>query len=222
METDINIEFYGLPGCGKTTVSTIVADELERKGYRVIRPGTEISDSVNPLLRRIRKICRTSVVCVKHPKVILEVDRIVRVNGYNNLLPRLKQDINIAIKLYYYLNNNGALVIWDQGITQAAISLAVNGKISGCENENKLLSLCDSFNIIHIYISEEIDTVLKRMESRESNNSRVEKEKNTMLKRKMLNEILKACDSIDANVMVFGKGRKPKAIAEEILGKCGK
>ena len=28
-------EFYGLPGCGKTTISRIVVSQLQEKGYRV-------------------------------------------------------------------------------------------------------------------------------------------------------------------------------------------
>ena len=48
------IEFYGLPGSGKSTLSHIVAERLRSEGYAVEEPSYDI-DHQHPLPKRVKK-----------------------------------------------------------------------------------------------------------------------------------------------------------------------
>lgn len=216
-----HIEFYGLPGCGKSTVSELVTQELEKSGYTVIRAGADTGDNMNPFMRKILKFERTIRFFVFHPGKWKQVKEIVSRNGYSRQSDRLRQIINIAQKLYYYTaKESNQIIIWDEGLTQAAVSLSINCDIPGSENETvlKKISGVDSKQI-NIYIKESTETVLMRMEKRRTNNSRVEQEKTQSGKIALLQKYNTVCDSIIPHIEIMGNNRPAKEIAEEILEK---
>ena len=134
------------------------------------------------------------------------------------------QLINIAQKLYHYSKpQNGCVFIWDEGLTQAAISLAINGRCSAASNEDELLRQLKADNIqVHIYIKESIATVLNRMDNRATNNSRVEKLNSIDEKQELLVKYERAAESIKKPIVVCGNGRSVNEIVEDIWNKLSK
>ena len=170
-----HIEFIGLPGAGKSTVSELLCQKLEERGVAVIRASSETGDSINPIVRKMKKLKRSVLYSISHLNQTKSISRIVKENGYKGL-SKIRHINNLIQKYYYYDNNNHYVYVWDQGIIQAAISLSVSGNHS----TNDILSQLDSIMLekstrICIYIKEPIETVLDRMDHRKTNNSIIEK-----------------------------------------------
>lgn len=223
MQRNIHFEFYGMPGCGKSAVSEIVAKELEKQGYRVIRASAETGNDVNPLYRKIVKIFRTLGFYILNPSTFSEVKKLVKRNGYTGVREIGVQLVNIAQKLRYYTAKaERTIYIWDEGLTQAAISLAVKGNITGEENKEQLLSIVKANGKqLNIYIRESIETVFNRIDKRATNNSRVEKIKNTQEKVNLLRKYEGAAESIENPDVITGNGREAGDIATTILRTIG-
>lgn len=226
MESDLihkrlHLEFYGLPGCGKTTVSELVAQWLEADGYEVLRASAKIVTDVNPVIRKVIKLKKSLFYYILNPKIFKKVKELVVQNGYIGMKEQSKQLVNVAQKLWYYNQRSAkAIYIWDEGLTQAAISLSIKGKVSGRENELELKKLVKTdFQQAHIYLKESMDTALERMEARKTNNSRVEKELTLQGKYDLLKMFQEECDGIDSQIVIIGGGRMPVDLAKEIYKK---
>ena len=215
---NINLEFYGLPGCGKSTVSKLLSEMLIKDGYIVKCASAETGNDLNPIIRRIVKLMRTFSFCVLHPVMFKQIKALAKKNGYKGFKESLIQCVNVSQKLYFYTKRfKNRIFVWDEGLTQAAVSLAVNGEISSSYNEEVLSSFVNKNNrIIHVYVVESIDTVLKRMEQRDSNNSRVEKLKNLDDKIEFLERFSRECEKVERQIVVWGKEREACLIAEDI------
>ncbi len=215
---NVHLEFYGLPGCGKSTISTLVARNIEKCGYMVKCASAETGSEVNLLIRRIVKFRRTISYCIRHRDDCVSIKGIVQDNGYVGKRERLKQFVNVVQKLYYYSDKkNECVFIWDEGLTQASISLSVKGSITAKSNAERLLHFCsDKTQIVNIYIKEDIETVIDRMSKRKSNDSRVEKIHDNDKKISLLNRFKTECDTIEPQIVVEGKGKTPTTIAQEI------
>ena len=67
------------------------------------------------------------------------------------------------------------MTIWDEGLVQASISLAINGSRNASENENSLMTYTGDVKYVKVYAKVDKDTALQRMKGRNTNDSRVEK-----------------------------------------------
>jgi len=177
MGTNINesiyLEFYGLPGCGKSTISHMAAEELRKNGNRVIEPTYDLDHRNSGINRKLKKIWRLVVFSVAHPKKSRKLRKLIKENEYSGA-EALSQAANIASKLWAYYNAAADFVIFDEGLSQSAISLAKNTK--KCPyNEQKLYELIKERKILKYYIKVDTETAIKRMMSREKHDSRIEK-----------------------------------------------
>ena len=167
-------EFFGLPGCGKSTVSHAIAMLLRENGYSVKEPSYRIDHQK----RIIKRLLKFAIVCwwyLFHHKEYCSIRNIVRLNDYMGL-EELLQISNIIQKVRIYNNKvNSHIFIWDQGLVQAAISLSIKGAVSAGENYNNLkLLIRRDVMMVPIYMPVAIDVALKRMSERPTNDSRVE------------------------------------------------
>ena len=192
------IEFYGLPGCGKSTISHTVAKLLREKGYSVEEPSHDIDHISNILLRKIYKLLITALWLIIHNKLFREINCIVSENNYSGL-SKIEHISNIIQKVKIYRKKStGKIVLWDQGLVQAAISLSINGYKSSNDNLKKLYELIPSdLRIMHILISIDKETAINRMALRKSNDSRVEKLKSADEKDRMLQSFNEGISSIE-------------------------
>lgn len=214
LTNNIQIEFYGLPGCGKSTVSEIVAEELELKGFRVVHASYEIGDQVPKVKRIFIKLWRTFVYSVTRPAKVSKIKSVVKQSGGKGF----KHVNNIIQKFHYYDRGGRKIYIWDQGLVQASVSLSLEGDRKACDILDDLMKITDRKDkTVNIYMAEPVQTVIERMEMRSTNNATAEKIKDDDLKRKYLGRFGTACDSVRADIRIEGAGRNPKQISEEIM-----
>lgn len=219
IDNGLHLEFYGLPGCGKSTVCAMVARRLRSGGYRVTEASAGTGNELNPFARKLIKISRALLYYGTHAFIYKRVRETAAANGYTGSKERLVQTVNVAQKLCYYdRQNKGQILVWDEGLTQAAVSLSVNGDLSGCENERRLKDLLAAKpKQIHVYIKAAPAAAMERMDKRKTNNSRVEKEASVEGKLRLLNRYEAACDSIEQQIVVDANERTAQAVAEDVL-----
>lgn len=192
------LEFYGLPGCGKSTISHAVARLLREKGVSVEEPSYDIDHLAPKFLRRVVKLLTTILWFVIHHNSFCEIYSIVLANNYHGL-SKIEQISNIIQKIRIYKRKNSShIVMWDQGLVQAAISLSINGYKSSDENLKRLYKLVSTDRrIIHILIVVDSETVINRMARRKTNDSRVEKLKNKDEIDRMLQSFIEGISNIE-------------------------
>lgn len=180
MENDINkplhLEFIGLPGCGKSTISHRLSVDLRKVGYNVAEPSFDMDHQSFAFIRKISKLLFAAhYYCKEHQQYKL-IAKLVKSNGYQGSVA-LMQIVNIAQKLVAYKRHKGEdYVVWDQGISQAAISLSTLGLRKASENESDIYAMLPvQPNVLKIFVYCDSETALKRMSGRKTNDSRVEK-----------------------------------------------
>lgn len=196
LKKSLFVEFYGLPGSGKSTLSHIVAERLRREGYTVDEPSYDI-DHRHPLPKIIKKLAIGCYWFAFHHKQYFSIWNIVQQNGYKGM-EAFKQTVNIILKIRIYNSPKAAeIVMIDQGLIQASVSLSMYGDMKARDNYERLLNLMPNAMAASIfYIEVDEETAMNRMSKRMTNDSRVEKLKGQDSKMAMLSRILMEMESI--------------------------
>lgn len=172
----IFVEFYGLPGCGKSTVSRLVADLLRESSVIVREPSYVLDHRISHPLRAIKKLSLYFKMALINHKLFKKVNAIVVKNGYAGT-GRVMQTANVLLKLDEYRKPHVAqFVIWDQGLIQAAISLSITEKHEAASIFDELSQfLPESVRMISVLLSVDSKDALTRIKMRSSNDSRIER-----------------------------------------------
>lgn len=201
MENSVNrtlfVEFYGLPGCGKSTISYIVASRLRSEGFLVDEPSYEVDHGRSTLFRKLKKLSVFFFWLVFHYDIFKKVIAIVKRNGYSGK-SKIEQTSNVLQKIGVYQDTRRRrIVIWDQGLVQASISLSLCGDIKAEDNLMNLLHILNpNVKTLNVLITVGEEVALERMSQRVTNNSRVEKLKDTNQKHQMLKRFQDGVNSI--------------------------
>ena len=173
----ICLDFYGVPGSGKSTISHLVAEKL-REDFYVKEVSYDIDHGYPQWIRGLIKFNELIILMVAHPcvfkgliKVIANFHRIWNNKFYRNLL-------NLAFKVRALQHTGFDIVIFDQGIWQSVTSL-----IYGCREDVDIISaykkMCSLINrnvyILNVYIKVDVKIADCRLLSRKSGRARVEK-----------------------------------------------
>lgn len=215
MESDLTLflEFYGLPGCGKSTVSHMVAAELRKQGKNVSEPTFDMDHKSSGKVRKVKKLLKLFRYAVAHPKKYKALKTLVSKNGYGGS-GGLSQCANITQKLLAYEHEKADVVIFDEGLTQSSISLS-QGRMNAAENEKELFALCPKRNVKKIYVNVSPEVALKRMEGRNQHDSRIEKIEDPLLRENAMVAFHVQCDLIpNGNVIQDGSAEQ---MAAEII-----
>lgn len=221
MGKDINepvfIEFLGLPASGKTTLSHIVADKLRSKGYEVSEPNYDIVHRHNGIGRVMSKIFQLLKFRVECPSEYKQIKRIVYNNSYQGIGAK-KHLINLILKVRAYKGFRRGIMIWDQGIYQAIISLSITGKQNCIENKNELLH-CGFINdkILKIYLDTPVDVAMQRMANRKDGKSRIDKVTNSDGRRKVMEDFHECCMTLLDNKTISIEGELSLEKQSEII-----
>lgn len=199
METNIKdstvfLEFYGLPGSGKSTISHIVAEELRKMGKNVEEPTYDIDHKYSGNIRKVIKLLKLVRSALLNPKEYKALCVLIKANGYTGI-EVLSQAANIVPKLWEYDHTRSDYEIFDEGLTQSAISL-VNNERNSSENEVSLYSLCKKRVVRKFYIKVSPETALLRMAGRDMHDSRIEKMTDDIKRNNALQGIEIQCESI--------------------------
>lgn len=207
----IFLEFYGLPGCGKSTISHLVAEELRRQGKTVKEPTYDTDHRYSPSVRKGIKLLRLIIYAFLFPSKYRALSKVIIANGYAGA-NMLSQAANIAPKLWEYDHARADYVVFDEGLTQSAISL-VNKDGSSSENEKNLYELCKRRRVRKFYIRVSPEIALSRMAGRDKHDSRIEKIRDETEKVKLMREFEALCESATLDFIVDA------ATKEESVGK---
>lgn len=173
----IHIEFYGLPGSGKSTISHIIAEELRKENNFIVEePTYNILYSNSKVKRILSKILYSLFLLFINPISFLKLMKLIKDNGYKGK-EIYKQFANIAYKIVIYkFQKQNHIYIWDEGLIQSALSLSMFNNIKANTNYNNLFLILNKKVIIKkIFLNVDKETVKQRLELRENKHSRVEK-----------------------------------------------
>ncbi len=180
METDLRktqiVEFYGIPGSGKSAVSHLAAEELRKLGYSVEEPTYTADHGYSGAGRKLHKAFLAAKYAVRHPGCFSRIRSLAVENGYSGS-ELMSQLINILYKICFYDIRKSDYIVFDEGLIQSSLSLAQNGAAGGSENYGKLLEIIGSdFEITRIFIDVEPETAIRRMAERGTADSRADRE----------------------------------------------
>lgn len=186
----IILDFYGIPGCGKSSVSHLIADYLRTKGKKVAEPSYDMDHLLNSIYRRQKKLKLALKYYFSNPKGSKHIFMIIKLCGYCKFLDVLSNYVNISYKIQFYNIYHGLydFIVFDEGMSQSAISLSMNSpnlvkKVCGYLNQ------LSGFEMVYrFYIEIPVETALKRINSRLIHNSRVEQVKGKINQIEMLNK----------------------------------
>ncbi len=202
----IHIEFYGLPGSGKSTISHIIAENLKNKGIVIVEPSYDFLYKISKIHRLIKKIVYMMVLLVINPGSFVKLRKLVSKNGYKGI-NLYKQVANIAYKIVMYkFPKKNCIYFWDEGLVQSAISLSMFNSVNSQDNLTQLISIVKkNVNIKKILLIVDNETAKKRLELREGKHSRVERMGNVEVE-KILNKIDLCINEInESNRYIFEK-----------------
>ncbi len=196
LKKPVHVEFYGLPGCGKSTVSHMVAEQLRANGIKVYEFSYFYDHNLKPTVRRFLKLFSTVCFCLSSPKACKSLWRLVKENGYISFRDSFRQIVNIAPKIMFYKKKEKAVYLWDEGLVQSAISLTVNSRIDIKKTEESLLSIAVQREIKKVYLKVDKEIALQRMGRRNNNDSRIERELDEDRKQVMMVRFEECCKGI--------------------------
>lgn len=216
LKRSIIIDFFGAPGCGKSTLSSELAKLLFNSGYNV----SEFSRSIDNKKKYVRRCLKLSYFLSyfwKNPFLIIELFRIIPANEIGDKQEILKQIINIFYKLSFIKKSSKYdFIIFDEGIPQMIISL-----LYYTNNDNYIKPLLElitkqlSLPISYIYINASEDTVKDRLKKRDGQRSRIEKESDSSIRNKRLIHIEHLCNRliVELNPIVINNNRGESSVS---------
>ena len=174
----IFVEFIGLPGAGKSTLSHKVARNLVQTGLSVNEATYKIDHGLTPGFRRLRKFGFVLLALVTSPSSSLALLREVGRLGQNTVGDTIKIVFNALYLggIYQYLRGQPGIHFFDQGILQAFWSIGYSAKKNlDVRYVGELVENILPLRTIVVYVNVSSETAIDRLKCRGSATSRLEK-----------------------------------------------
>lgn len=217
MESNLNevviLDLFGLPGSGKTTISKSMSLNKKQYGYKIQDNIYKINNNYGAFRRMFIKLLNTFSYTIKNLFFLIDLFSLVGKDSFTSNKELIKQWINICFVLSNINKSRGKdIIIADQGIVQAAISLSYNNEDININTIIKKINEKVLFRIKHIYISIEIETCLKRLEQRKNGKSRLDNETRINIRKYHLESIKGLCEKINRefNCIVIDNNKDQK------------
>lgn len=197
------MDFYGIPGSGKTTKSHLLAGEYRKAGKTVIEPSYNYDHGCSSILRRIKKVSIAITFRFMHPYRYSYLKSLVKLNGYVINNGYYSQIVNVITKIHAIEKYSGQYdyIIFDEGIAQTAISLSVNSDIPCADNFYMLMKAIRSKSMLRLFdIRLNISEAMERIRMRNSGDTRVEKLKTETEKIALMKRYEKSVKEISVTV----------------------
>lgn len=192
------LDFFGLPGSGKTTIAHMIACQLKENGYKTQENIYHINNEYSLVRRILVKVFYTITFTLKNFIYMIQLFLMLeKKSAFINWKGLIKQWVNVCFVLTAInKKNNSHFIIADQGIVQAAISLAMySGKTSVIDIYMKL---CEQvvIPIKYVYVEIDVSTDMERLKFRENRNSKPGEEKDIDYTLIQLQGIMTKCEEI--------------------------
>lgn len=220
LKNQLHIEFYGLPGCGKSTVSHLLYQKLKESGAAVFEPSYSFDHRASPIIRKLFKLCSSAFFAAVHFGKFKRLKDCCTKTAKVGFGEFLKQAVSIIPKIRTYRERKTAIYVWDEGLVQSAISLALRGNSDSAEIEKELLAIVGNKKTVKVLLATEQDVALSRMEHRATNDSIVEKESDEHKRKDILNLFEKCVSQVAMpDIKIDCTNKTPEELCDLIFEK---
>lgn len=171
------IEYYGIPACGKSTISHQVAEKLREIGLRVDERAYLYGSEASWLVRILFKIKSTIWVIWKKKKIIIPLFQKLGKKAFGSNKMYFKQFVNACFVLYVVntKQENFDVCIMDQGIAQFCGSVAMHTMdLELFQNTLQYLMKEQKQEIYFIYLKVNPSIAYQRIQTRKNGHSRMD------------------------------------------------
>lgn len=196
------IDFFGLPGCGKSTLSHLASQKLRCEGLDVKEVSYDMDHGNGTLLRTWKKIVTTIRLFLCYPRLFWRVSKTLSTNGIS-LFGKLyfKHIINLSYKICV-LKGHHEIILFDEGFCQAVLSLSVNNDgIREYCYDSLVSAIASDRRMIYVYIKTEPDTALARIRGRNDGQSRFDNLSDDVTKNELV-KMEKLCGFLPQTIVV--------------------
>lgn len=168
------IEFFGLPGSGKTTITNKLVRHLRDAGIEVLTRSHALADERPVVVRHFLRARYVVASAIRTPRPFLLALRLIREDGQQSLHATLKVCWNMWCVLGWYgwlSRHHKGPVIADQGLAQAVCSI----RLSAVHPRADWHDFLHEFGMIEAVVITECDPSLleARLSARKGQNSRL-------------------------------------------------
>ena len=203
------IDFFGLPGCGKSTLSHLTSQKLRCEGLDVKEVSYDMDHGNSSLLRSLKKSFSTIWLFLCYPCLFWRVSKALSLNGIS-LLSKLyfKHIINLSYKICA-LKGYHEIILFDEGFCQAVLSISVNNeRIHENCYESLVSAIASDRRMIRVYVKTDADIALTRIRMRNDGQSRLDNlsDKDVIIKMRKMEAFCRALPQtlvVDNNNAVF-------------------
>ncbi|MEO5759990.1 MAG: hypothetical protein ABIQ51_24410 [Mesorhizobium sp.] len=172
------VEFFGLPGIGKTTTSSLLVNSLRQCGSGEVRMARE------PRTFIARQLYRIGIVVPRfwNPEFRSMFGRIARFameSGQASVVDLVRVVWNLSVLVAYIENERlarNSIVIMDQGLLQGFWSILLKSKRRATsENWLDILSAIGVYDMVFVHLRSEAGVAQGRLRTRDDRSSRMQK-----------------------------------------------
>lgn len=192
------LDFFGLPGSGKSKVSHALGTLLREDGKNVAEISYEMDHNNVPWKRFVLKLWYSILFTIANQEIAKKIKELVKECGYLESRGYTSQLINLLYKMYLLNKRKLSIAIFDEGLAQASVSLSIDSRLNARDVYKRIMSICaDDIIIIPIYLETKIENAFHNMSLRKTKNSRVEKMHEEIEKQKFMTEYQKQINTIE-------------------------
>ncbi len=228
---EVCIEFFGLPGSGKSTIARKVHAALAGVEPGMLFAPDLVHDTARAPVRIAAKL-RLILSEIAHDRTILSLMRKTFATRQPSLRDKLRAVFTVATvaSLYANLRRHHRSAVLDQGLLQAIWSIQLRLPIaSGGDLVADMIKGAAKGVCIHVSVEVPAEVCAKRLESRSSKHSRMQTadgardlhtwEKAELLRRTILSDFRSACrrQGMPQHIIVIDGTADPEIAAGQIV-----
>lgn len=202
MKKPIMLDFYGVPGSGKTTIAHELAIQLKNEGWNISEPTFEWGAGSSRVKRILMKPIKAIIYYFHNKQFIDGLFKTLPYDKYTNKKDKIFDYINICSKFQTIENkDNVDIIVADEGFAQMGISFYTNIDLADkLYNTIEYIKQYYSYQIKFIHIDIDKSEWEYRINSRKNGRSLFEKSDLPMeMKIKLYDDILNKCSLVSSN-----------------------
>lgn len=174
---NLRVEFLGLPGAGKSTLSHRLAGLLARRGIAVAQVSYDLAHGPTTGRRRMRKAVHVVRELLRHPIAAFGAARAIRNTEQPDLATRLKLWFNwlLVLALGRAARRDPRIHLFDQGVLQAVWSIALEDRSDAALALLGSAAARAAMPDVAVCVEAGIAAVQRRLHARGSRDSRIER-----------------------------------------------
>ena len=171
----LSVEFFGMPATGKSTLSRLVAEHLEKRGLPVFQPSYDLAHGGGSGRRLLLKVGAVARGCILHP--IDSGREVARLESWTHCSPRVLFNWLLVTALLRRSRNKTGIHLFDQGVLQGLWSIGFeadrDGTLKFLQHPRSQVAGWPSL-VIDVHAS--LEQLEARIRARPANRSRVDRE----------------------------------------------